>query len=636
MLDVLRKRKRSWVIVFLVGIIVVVFALWGVGSYINDPRGASVATINGEALTPREFELHYQRLLENYRNVFRDALTEEMIRNLNLRGAVLEDLIQKRLLLQEAGRLGMLVSDEELTNAIARIPVFQVNGRFSKDRYLQALRSNRLIPGQFEAEQREQLTIQRLYAIVQDGVQVTEREIKDRYRFERESLNLAFIRLAADHFLGEAKVVPEEIKSYYERNRESLKEPLRVQVEYLTYLFEHSVFKVEVSQAEIEDYYKVNKETKFRQPRAARLRHIFLRVPEQAEREQKELIRQKAQSVLREVRSGKDFAQLAKEFSEEAGAAQGGDIGWLTQGQMLPALDRVAFGLKQGEISDLLESPLGIHILRVEETREEKTKSLKEATAEIVRAIKVEKGMREAGKAVDEDRAKALSGADFSALAQARGIPSRVSPWFSRSEGVPEVGPVEGFIKTALGLGAKELGPVVEGPKAYYLLRSKGRREPSIPSLEAVRPQIEKMLRETKAFELAHQKAKALLEQLRKEKDPGRLAHQHGLRLEETGRFRRGASEIPKIGALQEVRPAALPLSRYQPIAQRIYTQGSAAFVLALKDSEEADMALFPKEEQRLRGELLTEKRQRALEKFLEDLKAKARIEISPEYLEQR
>jgi len=135
---------------------------------------------------------------------------------------------------------------------------------------------------------------------------------------------------------------------------------------------------------------------------------------------------------------------------------------------------------------------------------------------------------------------------------------------------------------------------------------------------------------------LAHQKAKALLEQLRKEKDPGRLAHQHGLRLEETGRFRRGASEIPKIGALQEVRPAALPLSRYQPIAQRIYTQGSAAFVLALKDSEEADMALFPKEEQRLRGELLTEKRQRALEKFLEDLKAKARIEISPEYLEQR
>ena len=86
MLDVLRKRKRSWVIVFLVGIIVVVFALWGVGSYINDPRGASVATINGEALTPREFELHYQRLLENYRNVFRDALTEEMIRNLLYNG----------------------------------------------------------------------------------------------------------------------------------------------------------------------------------------------------------------------------------------------------------------------------------------------------------------------------------------------------------------------------------------------------------------------------------------------------------------------------------------------------------------------------------------------------------------------
>ena len=636
MLDVLRKRKRSWVIVFLVGIIVLVFALWGVGSYVNDPRRASVATINGEALSPREFEIHYQRFLENYRNLFRDSLTEEMIRNLNLRGAVLEELIQKRLLLQEAERLGMLVSDEELSNAIARIPVFQINGRFSKDRYLQALRSNRLIPGRFEVEQREQMTVQRLYAIVQDTVQVSETEIKERYRFERERLNLAFIRLPADQFSAEVKVTPDEVKTYYGRNRESLKEPLRVQVEYVTYPFEHFASKVAASQAEIEDYYKVNKETKFRQPRAVRLRHILFRVPEQVEPGQKGLIRQKAQSVLREARGGKDFAQLAKAYSEEASASQGGDIGWLTQGQLLPELDRTAFGLKQGEISDLVESPVGIHIFRVEEIREEKTKSLKEATAEIVRAIKADKGAREAGKAVDEDRAKALSGADFSTLAQARGVSSRVSPWFSRSEGVPEVGPVEGFIKTALSLGAKELGPVVEGPKAYYLVRGKGRREPSIPSLEALRPQIEKMLRETKAFELALQKARALLEQLRKEKDPARLAREHGLRLEETGWFRRGANEIPKIGALQEARPAALPVSRYQPIAPRVYTQGRAVFVLALKDSEEADMALFPEEEQRLRGELLNEKRQRALEKFLEGLKAKARIEVSPEYLEQR
>ncbi|MBI2360588.1 MAG: SurA N-terminal domain-containing protein, partial [Deltaproteobacteria bacterium] len=239
MLDILRKRKRSWIIVFLIGMIVVVFALWGVGSYVNDSGQTNVAVVNGEALTPREFEVHYQRFLENYRNLFREALTDEMIRNLNLKGAVLEELVQKRLLLQEAERLGLVVGDEELRDEIARVPVFTVDGRFSKSRYLQALRSSRLTPAAFEAEQREQLTMQRLYAVIRDSVQVAEAELRDRYRLRGEKLDLHFIRISADQFLSGVKVTADEVKSYYERNRESFREPPRAQVEYVSYPFEH-------------------------------------------------------------------------------------------------------------------------------------------------------------------------------------------------------------------------------------------------------------------------------------------------------------------------------------------------------------------------------------------------------------
>ncbi|MFQ5903559.1 MAG: SurA N-terminal domain-containing protein, partial [Candidatus Binatia bacterium] len=187
MLDVLRKRKRSWVIVFLVGIIVVVFTLfYGVGPNVNEPRLESVAEVNGEVIGQREFAIHYQRLIEFYRDLFKGKLTQETIRGLNLRSAVLEELIQKRLLLQEARRLGLEVTDEELMDAIARVPGFQVNGRFSKSRYLQALRSQRLTPGQFEIEQREQITIQKLYDIIQDTVRITEAEVRDRYRLGQE------------------------------------------------------------------------------------------------------------------------------------------------------------------------------------------------------------------------------------------------------------------------------------------------------------------------------------------------------------------------------------------------------------------------------------------------------------------
>ncbi|MBI2088584.1 MAG: SurA N-terminal domain-containing protein [Deltaproteobacteria bacterium] len=635
MLDILRKRKRSWVIVFLIGIIVVVFALWGVGSYVNDSGRTTVAVINGETLTPREFEIHYQRFLENYRNLLRGALTEEMIRNLNLRGAVLEELIQRRLLLQEAQRLGLGVGDEELRSEITRVPVFTVDGRFSKSRYLQALRSSRLSPEAFETEQREQLTIQRLYAIIRDSVHVAEAELKDRYRLKEEKLDLHFMRFVAGQFLSGIKVTPDEVKSYYERNRESFKEPPRVQVEYVSYPFEHFAAKVEVSEKEIEDYYQVHKATRFHQPKAVRLRHILLRIPQPSDLERREQIRVKAQGILREARAGKAFPQLAKEYSEDPSAAQGGEIGWVTQGQLLPDLDKIAFSLRKDEISDLAESPLGYHILKVEETQAERTKGLKEATPEIISAIKAGKAKTEAGKAIDADRARVLSGTELSVVARERAVSHRVSPWFSSSEVVPEVGPVEPFNKAAFSLAPKELAPAVEAPKAYYLVRGKERKQAFIPALETVRAEIEKKLRETKASELATQRARSLLEEIRKEKDLRAIARRHGLGVEETGWFTRSAPEIPKIGMLREVQPLTLPLSGYQPVADRVYTQGNAAYVIALKASQEADPALFAEQEERLREELLGEKRQRALERFVESLKAKARIEVRPEYLEQ-
>lgn len=633
MLDILRKRKRSWVIVFLIGIIVVVFALWGVGSYVNDPGPIHVAVINGEALTPREFELHYQRLLENYRSLFRDALTDEMIRNLNLRAAVVEELIERRLVLQEARSLNLVASDEELRREISRAPVFQIDGRFSKNRYLQALRSSRMSPAEFETEQREQMAIQKLYGIVRDSVQVSEAELKERYRLMQERLNVQFVRFAADSFLGQVQVTPEEVKGHYERNRESFKVPLKVKVEYVSYPFEHFAAKAQVSDREIAEHYERNKDTRFRQPRAVRLRHILLRAPQQPDAEQRERLRRKIQSVLEEAHSGKDFARLAKEHSEDPSAARGGEIGWFTEGQLLPALEQAAFGLKKGELSSVIESALGFHLLKVEETREEKTRSLKEVRQEIVRELKAEKGKTEAGRAIDADRAKALGGAELAALAGERGLAYRESPWFARSEAVPQVGAVEAFNKTAFSLAPKELAPAVEAPDAYYLTRGRGRQEPSVPPLERVRSDIEKRLKEGKAFDLAVERAKTLLDQLKRETDLGALARRHNLRVDETGWFSRSATELPKIGALKETRPAALPLSRYQPTAERVYTQERAAYVVALKASEEAVPEGFAKEKERLREEVLAEKRQRALVRFLEGLKAKAKVEIRPEYL---
>ncbi|HEX9787499.1 MAG TPA: SurA N-terminal domain-containing protein, partial [Candidatus Binatia bacterium] len=201
MLDFLRKRKRNWVIVFFLGVIIVTFTLFYGGGNLGDQRAAEVAEVNGELIGQREFALHYEREVQRYRDLLKGSLTPEMVKGLNIKGNLIETLIQKKLVMQEARRLGLTVSDDDLAHHLAKIPEFQIGGRFSKDRYLQVLQANRLLPAQFEEEQREQLTIQRLYTVILDAVHVTDAEARERYRIEQEKINLNYVKLAVGDFL---------------------------------------------------------------------------------------------------------------------------------------------------------------------------------------------------------------------------------------------------------------------------------------------------------------------------------------------------------------------------------------------------------------------------------------------------
>jgi peptidyl-prolyl cis-trans isomerase D len=635
MLDVLRRRKRSWIIIFLLGLIIVVFIAFYGGNKLHDGSSQDIAEVNGEVITQREFALQYQKALERYRELLKGSLTPELEKNLNIRGTLLEELIQKKLVLQEARQLGLAANDDDLMTAIAQVPEFQVNGRFNKERYLQLLRANRITPGQFEEEQREQLTIQRLYSMLLDAVRVTEAEVRDRYRFEQGKINLYFIRLPIQNYLAEVKLTEDEIKKFYERNKDFLKEPLKVQVEYLSYPFERFSASAHITDKEVEEYYQANRDSKFHKPKEIKARQILIRLSPGADAKQKSDAQARANRILTEARAGKDFAGLAKQESEDSTAAKGGELGWVTQAQLPPPLDKTAFSLAKGEISNVIESPTGFHIVKVEDIRDEKTQSLKEATPEITRALKAEKGKLEAAKLADRDREKALSGNDFAKLAKESGATVNVTRPFTNGEVLPEVGQAPEFYKTALSMNPKEISPVIEGPNAYYVLRIKQRSEPTVPPFDAVKSNIEKSLKESKAHELLQQKGKSLLEQLNKEKDINKLAQQNGLKVEETGWFLRNANQLPKVGELSELRSGGIELSAEKPFPDKVYTQKDNGYILAFKDSQGADMERFDKEKEQLTKQALAESRQQVLQQFMETLKAKAQIQVHPGALEE-
>jgi peptidyl-prolyl cis-trans isomerase D len=338
---------------------------------------------------------------------------------------------------------------------------------------------------------------------------------------------------------------------------------------------------------------------------------------------------------VKEARAGKDFTELAKRESNDATAAKGGDVGWIAAGQMPPAVEKIIFSLSKGAVSDPQESPAGFQIFKVDDLKEEKTLTLKEATPEITKHLKADKAKREAAKAADRDREKALSGTDFAKLTQDSQAPLKLTNLFSNGEVLPEIGENQEFYKSAFTLGPKDTSPVIEGKSAYYLLRLKQRKEAAVPPLETVRTQIEKGLRDSKAYELALQRGNSLIEQLKTEKDIFKVAQANNLKLSETGWFARGAQQLPQIGELAEMKAGPIALSEQKPFPERLYSQKDALYVLVFKDSQSADMEQFEKEKESLKKQAIAESRQQALVKFMEGLKNKAKIKVNTGFLEE-
>jgi len=633
MLDIIRKRKRSWLILLLLGIGVLAFVMVGVYPPGDSGSVLTVAEVNGDEITASELESHYQRLLQTYQQMLRGSISPADLAGMNLRGDVLNELIQQRLLLQEARKLGLQATDDELAAQIAGNPAFQTGGRFNAEVYRRAVRAQGMTPAQFEAQQRDSLTIQKLLQLIEDSLPITENELKERYRLDNEQINLEFIRLETDDFREDIEVTDAEVEEFYQRNKNQFREPLKVEVEYITYPIEKFGAETEISDAEIEEYYSVYRDRRFREPEQVRFRQIFIDLPEGAPEEEKAKARERIDEILEEARSGTDFAELAKEHSDDPSAAQGGDMGFITRGQIAPLIENTVFALEPGELSGVVESAYGLHLFEVEEKRSETVKSLEEVRDEIVAALKSEKGNVLAAEAIEQDREKALDGVPFEEIAKSRGLELEKSAPFGFDDQLEDIGSVDDFYQASLSLRTKnQIAPIVYGRKEFYLIQLAERIEPHVPPLDAVREKAAENLRVRKARELANAKAQELLKELETKKSLEDVAAAHDLATAETGLFARSQRNVPKIGSLQTAE-GPLTLSKENPHADAPVVQGDAIYILALKESVPANLDDFPEARSSLNQQVLQEKRDRALQRLLESLKRKANIAIHSEFI---
>lgn len=397
MFDAVRNNKRI-VQVFL-ALIALPFAFFGVDSYVrNSGAGGDVAAIGDVKITHQQFQQTLREQQERLRAQLGAQFDPKMLDNPEARKAILDDLINQRLLLIEAGKNRMFASDDAVRQMVGSVEAFKVDGKFSVERYEAALRAQGMSPQGFEAQLRQDLTVQQLAgALGQSGL--VARTVSDRLlALQTEKREIVEYRLNVDSYLDKVKLADDAAKKFYDENSNQFQTPELAKAEYVVLSMETIGAQLSVSEAEIKAAYDSRKD-RFQQPEERRASHILVA----SDKLGKDKAKAKAEQLLAEIRkTPAAFADLAKKNSDDPGsAAKGGDLGFFGRGMMVKPFEDSAFGLKEGEISGVVESDFGFHIIKVTGIHAAKEKPLAEVRGEIEAELKKTAASRKFAEAAE-------------------------------------------------------------------------------------------------------------------------------------------------------------------------------------------------------------------------------------------
>ena len=397
MFDAVRNNKK--IVQIFLALITLPFAFFGVESYVrNVGTGDDVASIGDVKISQQQFQQALRDQRERLRTQMGAQFDPKLLDTPEARKTILDDLVNQRLLMLEASRNKMFASDEAIRRAIAGIDAFKVNGRFSSERYEAALAAQGMTPAGFEAQLRQDLTLQQLAgAVGQSGLMA--RAVGDRIlAMQTEKREVQEFRIGLDANLDKVKLADDAARKFYDANGKQFETPEQARAEYVVLSMETIGAQLAVSDAEIKAWYDGHKD-RFTQPEERRASHILIA----SEKLGKDKAKAKAEEILIEVRKNPaGFADLARKNSDDPGsAAKGGDLGFFGRGMMVKPFEEATFKLKDGEVSGIVESDFGFHIIKLTGIHEGKEKPLAEVKGEIEAELKKTAASRKFAEAAE-------------------------------------------------------------------------------------------------------------------------------------------------------------------------------------------------------------------------------------------
>ncbi len=403
MFDSIRSHRR-WLMFFMLVLIFPSFVFFGIQGYNRFVEGDNaVARIAGRPVSAPELEAAQRERLEQLRRMLGDKFDAKLFDTPQARAATLDALLSERALALEAATEHVLVSEERLREVIASVPAFQRDGKFDYERYKTLLAAQALSERAFEQRVRDDLVRQTLLQAVAGSTFLPNTVAERLLRINEEQREVRELRFRPEDFVGSVKVTDEAIAAYYEANRREFETPESVKAEYVVLTLDDVAAQIAAPEAELRAYYEQNKSA-WGQPEERRASHILLTAGEGGSATDKAGARKKAQELLAQLRKNpNDFARLAREFSKDPGsAAKGGDLGFFGRKMMVKPFEDVAFELKPGEISDVVETDFGFHIIRVDEVKPATYKPFESVRAEIEREYRRQQAQKKFAEAAEQ------------------------------------------------------------------------------------------------------------------------------------------------------------------------------------------------------------------------------------------
>jgi len=621
MIQELREYSNNIFFKLLMGVIAVTFVLsFGVGGFFGD-RKEVVAKVNDQEILLKEYREAYQNRLGALQQQFGEN-AEQFAEQLNLRQQVFNQLIDRHLLLTDAAELNLVATDLELQDYIRKQPFFQQNGQFDYDTYETVLSQNRIVRHEYEASLRADILLAKKQQLLGTGLVISDSEVEQTFLRNFEKIEVEYVYFDPQAFVEKTTAEDAELRKYLQDNPQEFQTLNRFRMEYFTISADYYQDNVKVREREVRRYYKKYAEN-YVTPPEVKARHILLKlIPDAPENEQQEK-REQLNKLLAEIKAGSSFEELAIKHSEDATSAEGGDLGWFKPGEMVPAFESAAFALEAGQVSEIVQSPFGLHLIKVEERKNEITKSLDEAREEITLILAESRAQKRLEEELD--RLAGLAGEAFTEEAQKLNREVLIADWFDGTEVIPGLGSAAELVPELVSRKSGEMGVWKRNPVlGHVIYRLSETKIPETRLFEDAKEDLFKAVRLEKAKAVAIESAKKALSQLEAGTKLNNLVKKHGLKTE-TLEFTANTRFLPNIGDNTEFRKVGLHLNENSLFGLSL--DGNRADLIQFKKrSLSEDKALEQKD--KVRAQLLQNMQQALLSKELKRLRDSATIEV--------